>query len=100
MIKSFQHTLAEHVSLEGIGLHTGKKSKIKVFRVWKHFSKSERASCHTHTAHPQKIARRRVKNNKFQAMCVCVAYVYTNIEIEIHIYPPKNPRPPLSPICT
>ena len=31
MIKSFQHTLAEHVSLEGIGLHTGKKSKIKVF---------------------------------------------------------------------
>jgi len=31
MIKSFQYTLAEPVSLEGIGLHTGKKSKIKVF---------------------------------------------------------------------
>ncbi len=30
MIKSFQHTLSEPVSLEGIGLHTGKKSKIKV----------------------------------------------------------------------
>ena len=31
MLKSFQHTLNEPVSFEGIGLHTGKKVKIRVF---------------------------------------------------------------------